>query len=431
MGRIGSFIAKLTGTTGHPDAAAIPFRMSAGTIISPDTCMEVSAFHRGLIYLSSQIAKLPFNLKDINNGMVDDDLLTLLQFAPNPEMSAFSFRLLSIQSAIIYGNHYAEIERDYRGKPTGIYPIDQGSCEPVRDTSGKLWYRISANASASGQEIILPPSKILHTRNFHTKDGIISQGVVAYAAETLGTSRGADKFANSLFTNGGLPSGVVTVPGALSDEAFTRLKESWDKNHSGRKTGGTAILEEGAEFKPVSISPDVLQFLESRKFSVLEIARFLGIPPQKLFDGESATYNNIEHANLEVTTDTLDAWACNLESEVNMKMVRNNPHTKAFKSELDLRAVYRGDMETKAKYYTSRMQNASITPNQIRQMEGDAPYEGGDEYYIAANNFSPVSRLDEIIDSQIAGKKPEGPNTSKSDEDLTEAVTSYLKKKKN
>lgn len=430
MGKVSSFFAKLTGSTSSPEAAAIPYRMSAGTIITPDTCMEVSAFHRGLIYISTQIAKLPFELKAKDNSLVDDDLLTLLQFAPNPEMSAFFFRLLAIQTAIIYGNHYAEIERDYRGKPTGIYPIEQGACEPVRDADGKLWYRISANASASGQEIILPPSRIFHTRNFHTKDGIIGQGIVAYAAETLGTSRGADKFANSLFTNGGLPSGVVTVPGALSDEAFTRLKATWDKNHSGRKTGGTAILEEGAEFKPVSISPDVLQFLESRKFSVIEIARFLGVPPQKLFDGDSATYNNIEHANLEVVTDTLDAWACNMESEANMKLVRGNRHTKAFKSEIDLRAVYRGDMETKAKYYTSRMQTASITPNQIRQMEGDAPYEGGDEYYIAANNFSPVSRLDEIIDAQIASKnKTEEP--TETEEELNKAVTSYLKKKKN
>jgi len=405
------------------------FVFSGGTTVTPDTCMEIAAYYRGVIYIATQIAKLPWESKDADNRTINDDITYLLKTSPNPEMSSFMFRLTAVIQALNYGNFYAEIERDIRGRPKYIWPIDPSRVCVERSTNGQLYYRVAAGDVSrlgySADDVILLPKDIFHIRNFHTLDGIVGQNIVGFASQTLGTSLGANTFANALFTNGGLPSGVLESEGVLSDEAYKRLQESWDSNRGGKKTGSTAILEEGTKYKPVSIPPDVLQFLESRKFSVLEIARFLGVPPSKLFDVDVATYANLEQANLEVSTDTLDAWARNFETEADMKLLSGGYAGR--KTEMDLYALSRGDMASRSTYFTKMMQNASITPNEIRKKEGMAPYAGGDRYYVATNNLTPQDRLDEVIDSQVSKGDVEDTEEDNLEKELTNALVKRIR----
>ena len=289
----------------------------------------------------------------------------------------------------------------------------------------------------SGGDVYFSPRDIFHVRNFHTKDGLLGQGVVAYGREVLGIQIAADNMAAGLFHNSGIPSGVITHPGKLSDEAYKRLKESWAEPQSGKKSGSTSILEEGSKYEPIKISPDTLQFLQSRQFGVLEIARFLGVPPTKLFDVTAATYSNVEQSNLEVATDTLDTWATNLEMEADVKLL-NKRYGGRF-TNIDLYSVFRGDMESRAKYFKDMISIGSMTPNQVRAREGLPGYgKVGDNYYIATNNYTPVNRMDEVIDAEITQKTK--PATSPADQQpkkdpatqaLERAALDYLTEKKN
>jgi HK97 family phage portal protein len=210
-----------------------------------------------------------------------------------------------------------------------------------------------------------------------------------------------------------MPSGTLEVPGQLSPEAYERLKTSWAANTGGKKTGSTAILEEGVKYSPISHDPQSLQFLESRKFTVLDIARFLGLPPTKLFDTQAATFSNIENSNLEVAVDTLDAWCRAFESEADIKLLNNQFGGRH--SELDLYAIFRGDMSTRSEYFNRMMQMSAITPNEVREKEGMAPYPGGNRYYIANNNFAPVDRIDEVLDANIASKQSKNKDNESKD----------------
>ena len=403
------------------------FFFGSGPInITERTAMEVSAYHRGVMYISTQVAKLPWLVKDKNNEeLYPHSVYTLLNLSPNPETTSIMLKLYLIQSALNHGNGWAEIERDISGRPVALWPLRPQSVTPYRTSEGGLIYEVSGG---DGKLVYLQPKDLFIVRNAHTLDGIHGLGLIEYAATTLSISKGADTFANGLFSNGGMPSGIIKHPKQLSDEAFNRLKKSWKEQVGGRKTGSTAILEEGAEYTPVSHSPDVMQFLESRKFGVLEIARFLGLPPTKLFDGDAATFNNIEHANLEVATDTLDSWARMLESEADVKLL-NNSYGGVY-TELDLYAVFRGDMATRSAYFKNMMSVGAITPNQIREREGMAKYTGGDEYYIATNNLTPVSRMKEVIDAQIKKGLPSpAPKEENGEKELNEAMAKYIERK--
>lgn len=411
-----------------PEQITLPrrhFGYSAGTMVSEDTAMESSAFYRGVIYISSQISKLPWQVKGPDNRVIENDISYILNVSPNEEMTSMFLKLFLVQCALIRGNGYAEIERTIDGRVKALWPLNPNRVEAVRDPNGNLLYRV-LQSGRNNEDVYLRPNEIFIVRNLHTKDAIQGQGLIAYAMQTLGISLGADKFANSLFANGGMPSGILSHPGKLSDIAYKRLVDTWKENYGGRKTGATALLEEGVTYSPISHSPDVLQFLESRKFSVVEIARFLGVPPTMLFDSDSAKFNNVEHQNLQVVTDVLDAWARNLESEADMKLLSGRRFGR--RTEFDLYAVFRGDMVTRSTYFKNMMQIGAMTPNEARVKEGMAPYDGGDRFWIAVNNFSPEDRVDEIIDSQIKKNEPQ-PEQNSEPNPVDEAVAAYLTKK--
>lgn len=400
-----------------PRQAKVYSRLSGGTFINESTAMEVSAYYSGVIYISTQVAKLPIQIKNKDNQIVDPRGITrIINKKPNLEMTAMFFWLNMIQTAIHKGNAFAEIERDLTGRAVNIWPLPTEKVSMLRDTKGRIYYRVADGHVDGRGDAVLFQKDIFHLKNFHTTDGLMGQGIIAYAIETLGISAGADKFANALFGNGGLPSGVIEVEGELTEEAAIRLKEGWQKNHGGRKTGGTAVLEGGAKFKPISHDPAVLQFLESRKFSVVEIARFLRVPPSKLYDQDTSTYNNIEHDNLRVAVDTLDAWCTNIEQEIDDKIISGYGGAEA---QYNMNRIFRGDMRTRSEFYKDQLKTGAMSPNEIRREEGREEYPEGNEFYIESNNLTPISRINEIIDSNISKSN----NESK----INEAITNSLK----
>lgn len=429
MGFWGNLYARATRSNRYINPARRPFYMRARTLVDEDGSMQVSAFNRGLIYISTQVAKLPWEVKDEKNEIVKGPISNILNLAPNDEMNAFRFRLFMVQQAIIHGNAYAEIERNTVGSPVAMWPLRSQDMELLRTESGNLVYKYQ---NPEGPAVYLNPRDVFHLPNFHTKDGVVGQGVVSYGREVLGIQIAADIMASGIFHNSGIPSGVIKHPGKLSDEAYDRLKKSWDEQHGGKRTGSTTVLEEGSTYEAINVDPEHLQFLQSRQFGVLEIARFLGVPPTKLFDVTAATYSNVENANLEVATDTLDSWCTNLEIEADVKIL-NYRYGGRF-TDIDLYSIFRGDMKTRSDYFKAMMSIGALTPNQIRAREGLSPYSEGDNYYIATNNFTPVDRMDEVIDADITQKtkpaaspSPSGPK-AEDNRELQEAAIRYLNK---
>lgn len=402
-----------------------------GILVSTSTAMKVSALHRGVTYLSSQMAKLPMNIKDKDRKIVEGDRVAfLIQTRPNREMNAQKFWASMMVNAILQGNAFAEIERDIFGRPIAIWPLESQRVEPYRDERGTFYWKVSGNEFSSQTTVLMDPRDILHIPNLFVVDGLMGQGLVAWAKDTLSISLGADRMARNLFQNGGMPSGVLEHPNKLEDETAKRLRDSWQTDNGGESSGGVAVLEEGMKFKPIIMDPQLLQMLDSRKFGVEEIARFLNVPPTKLYVTAAATFNNVENANLEVAVDTLDAWCRVFEAEIDCKLLSDNYGGKY--CDIDLAAVFRGDMKTRAEYANKMMQSGAMTPNEIREMEGRAGYDGGDEFYIATNNFTPVSRMNEVIDAQIKKGQPATPTETpeqKAQRDVAQALVDRLSKR--
>ncbi|WP_032272911.1 phage portal protein, partial [Escherichia coli] len=66
----------------------------------------------------------------------------------------------------------------------------------------------------------------------------------------------------SFFRNGGRPSGVIEIPGSITEENAKKLKSNWDSGYTGENAGKTAILSNGAKYNPTTFSPVDAQTVE-------------------------------------------------------------------------------------------------------------------------------------------------------------------------
>lgn len=399
---------------------------SGGSVIDENSAMRASAYYRGVVYVSSQLAKMPFRVRGKKGEFLSSPVSSLIELEPNPETTSFMFRLMLTQQAINHGTGYAEIERNMRGEPIALWPIKSTHVMAERDADGNLFYRIVGGGIGARSDAFLRPKDMLVIPNLHTHDGIHGLGLIDYAREVLGIAVGADKFANSLYANSGMPAGILKVPGRLDDEGADRLKESWKNYYGGRKVGGVAVLEQGTDFEAINWAPDVLQFIETRKMSVEDIARFLGVPPSKLYSAEAQKFRNIEHGNIEVITDTIGAWVVLWEQQVDIKLL--NKRFGGRTSDFDMAAMYRGDLQTTGEYYQKLFGLGAKSSNEIRRREGDPDIKDGDRYYIATNNFTPLDRMDEKIDAEIKSGEPKTVEKTDEEKSIDGSVAKILRR---
>jgi HK97 family phage portal protein len=210
-----------------------------------------------------------------------------------------------------------------------------------------------------------------------TINGWLGISPIAYARESIGLSLATEKFGGQLFRNGAKMGGILEHPGKLSDEAYNRVKNSFDAASSGENTHKTALLEEGMKFSKVSMNANDAQFLETRKYQRGEIASIFRVPPHLIMDLERATFSNIEHMSLEFVQYSLMPWLTRIEKAIRRDVFNEqDKQTKTIK--FNVAALLRGDAASRSAYYASGITNGWLTRNEARAMEYLNPLTGLD-----------------------------------------------------
>jgi len=146
--------------------------------------------------------------------------------------------------------------------------------------------------------------------------------------------------------------------------------------------GKAAVLELGMKWHPIGISNDDAQFLESRQFQVVEIARIFRVPPHLIGDLSRATFSNIEHQALEFVQYTMTPWAERWEASIEADLLLDDEGVEV---EFDFANLLRGDAQARSSYYASGITNGWLTRNEARLAENLPPLEDLDEPLMPVN----------------------------------------------
>ena len=244
----------------------------------------------------------------------------------------------------------------------------------------------------------------MHVRGLSlAEDGVLGLSPIDCMREAVGLALAAEAYGARFYRNDARPGVVLKHPGRLSQEAATRLKESWNQQFAGvHNSHRTAVLEEGMEVITVGMTAEQAQFLETRKFQRSEIAAIFGVPLHKIGDLERATFSNIEHQAIEVVTDTIRPWAVAWEQALARDLFTEEMH-RTHMIAFNLDGLLRGDIESRYRAYATGRQWGWLSANDVREREDMNRIDDGD-IYLAPVNMTPAEKLATAV-GEIAGQK--------------------------
>jgi hypothetical protein len=136
------------------------------------------------------------------------------------------------------------------------------------------------------------------------------------------------------------------------------------------------VLENGMKYHELGVTNKDAQFLESRQFGVIEIARLFGVPPHLIAELSRATFSNIEQQSLEFVKFSMTPWAELWESSIETELL---PDDEGLEVEFDMDNLERGDSKARAEYYSKGILDGWLTRNEARHKENLNPLEELDE----------------------------------------------------
>lgn len=351
-------------------------RTTSGKNVDERSAMQVTTVYACVRILAEAVAGLPLHTYRYLSGgakekALDHPLYYLLHDEPNPEMTSFVFRETLMSHLLLWGNAYAQIIRNGKGQITALYPLMPNRMTVDRTSNGKIYYTYLVNDSdnptlkAQGQ-VYLRKEDIFHIPGLGY-DGLVGYSPISMAKNAIGMALATEEYGAKFFENGASPSGVLEHPGTIKDPE--RLRESWNSLFKGSgNSHKVAVLEEGLSFKPIAISPNEAQFLETRKFQIDEIARIFRVPPHMVGDLEKSSFSNIEQQSLEFLKYTLDPWVTRWEQFIHRSLILESEKRDYF-VKFNVDGLLRGDYQSRMNGYAVGIQNGFMSPNDIRSLE--------------------------------------------------------------
>lgn len=368
---------------------------ATGIQVSPDAARRVTAVWAAVKILAESVASLPvFVYKRRPDGKGKDKQLqnplhALLHDQPNPWQSSFEWREMMEGHLCLRGNAYSEIFYDGRGGIRWLIP---------RHPDRMRVYDLT-NESIGDQPLVYeytprlgPPRFLFMDEIVHLKglsdDGLVGLSPIHEFRETLGLAIGTENYAARFFGNYANPGGVLSHPKTLSREAVTRLRQQWEEKHSGVENAHkVAVLEEGLTWTAIGVNPKDSQLIDSRKFSISEIARIFRIPPHMLGDLDRATFSNIEQQAIEFVVHTLRPWLVRWEQRLALALLTPKERASGLFIEFNVDGLLRGDIQSRYAAYAVGRQWGWLSPNDVRALENMNPRDdkGGDAYHEPLN----------------------------------------------
>ena len=363
----------------------------SGVPVSPDNALNFSALGRAVRAIANPIATVPKHMfqseGDKRVKLVDHAAQILIGRKPNRYTKAVDWFGNAQLTVLLWGNFYAKIIRDQNYNPVELIRFPDGIIKPVLSNGDVVYVNRKTSEVYASDEI------------FHIKDwsldGIEGMSRVAQYRQGIGIGMVAEKFQASFFGKGVHQGGIVTLPADYDlgdtpeeeEREINKLRKQITDTYTGTENyHKVMLLEPGMDFKALTMPLKDAEFLMSRKFQVVEIARMFDVTQSKLFDYERSTHSNIEQQSIDFVQEGVMPWAVNWEQEINDKLTRESEKGSVY-CKFNLDALIRADIKTRYEAHSISLGEKGPgwkSPSEVRSVEDLNPI-GADELFKPMN----------------------------------------------
>ena len=374
---------------------------AAGISITPELALSITAVYSCVRVIAETLATLPlFVYRRLENGgkerATTHPLYDVLHHRPNQWQTRVEFIEMLAGHVALRGNGYADIAPGRRGAVNDLIPIhpDRVKVE-IEASTGLPLYKI--RRFPDNKEVTRLFGEVMHVRGL-SSNGYQGMSPIALAREAVGLAKQTERHGASLFSNKAIPGGVLEHPDELDEEALGRLRDSLGETYTGAEGWHRPlILEEGMKWHQISLTAEDAQFLETRKFQVIEVARLFRVPPHLIQDLERATFSNVEQMALDFVMHTVRPWAVRFEQTASRDLITR---PDLFFAEFLIDGLLRGDSATRSAALQTQFMNGALNVDEWREIENRNPLPDG----LGRRHFVPVNL--QPIDAPITTAEP-------------------------
>lgn len=358
----------------------------AGVRVNETSALSIPATLAALRILTGVFAMTPVHYfeRAVGGRVGKDDLpeAQLFRANPNSHQTPFGFLELLLADMLLAGDFYAYVSRNFRGEPVALTRLKPGTVSIAdyfdRETGTTLFYDATLPDGSSGR---FASRDVMHVAGF-SRNGIHGLNPVKYAREALGASIATSQHAAKFWGKGGRPSTVLQSKQKIGPDDKARARQDWTNLYSGPDGDTVAVLDQEMTAHFLSHNMKESQFIETREFQVVDLARIWGVPPHLIFDLGKATYSNIEQQSLEFVIYHMGPHYVRV-SQALTKLFGRQGHY--FEHLTD--ALVKGDLKSRMEAYWLQRQMGMINADELRAKENKPDIGGaaGTEYWRPSN----------------------------------------------
>ncbi len=281
--------------------------------------------YRCIRMVAEAAASIPLEVR-INKRRDDQHPVAQLLARPNPEQGGRDYFEAAYGFLQTAGNAYLEYS-DLGDGHGELYVLRPDRMKVIPGAQG--WPQ-GYEYSVGGRSIKLTRDgdgflPVLHLKLFHPAHDHYGFSPLEAAAFAIDIHNASGAWNKALLDNAARPSGALVYSGRegaehLTAEQFDRLKSELQDAHTGPQNAGRPVLLDGGlDWKPMSMSPSDMDFMQAKNSAAREIALAFGVPPMLLGIPGDNTYANFREAQVafwrqtavplaEKTARMLTAW---------------------------------------------------------------------------------------------------------------------------
>lgn len=332
--------------------------VDAGTYVDENTTLTVSAVWRGINLISDAIGSLPIHA--YKNGERIEPCPSILLRPAYPETAVETYSAM-VGTLILHGNYVAVLgPPNSTGWPDIIYPVAPTRVSVTRD-NGRLVYKID--------DMVFNASEVMHIKAHSRPGSDYGLGLLQTQRQLIGSALAINEYAAKYFAGGTAPTGIIKSANPdLTQQEADLLKSMWLQHYGGRNRE-PAVLNATTDFTPITDNAQQAQLIESRTFSLTEVANALGIPAYYLgAPNTSRTYSNVESENMQLIRWSLTPWLTRVEQAMSDLLPRGQY------AKFNLDSLLRGDTNSRYQAHKIGIEAGFLTVDEVRQIEDKPVY---------------------------------------------------------
>ncbi|MBB5804662.1 HK97 family phage portal protein [Saccharothrix ecbatanensis] len=326
--------------------------------------------------ISDSIAQSPVDIYRKTNG-VDVEVTSRPKWIdrPNADQTPYEFWEQVVQSMLYYGNAYIYKLRS-GNKILELHVLHPDDIEVKQEVRfGPRTYTVQ------GFDGELTKDDILHIKAYGGPDSLYGISPVQAAATFVSSASSAQDYSAGLYDHNLNLAGVIEIPQKagkdLSPDEAARIGKVFADSHKPSAEGGTPIgvLGGGATFKPISLTPQQAQLIESDQWSAQKFATLLNVPAF-MVDASAGSWagRGLQVMNLWYQQRSLQPWVRRIEDAFSTFLL-----SAGLRMKFNLDAILRSSTNERYDAHTKAINAGWRTRNEVRALEGLKPINGLDE----------------------------------------------------